>query len=154
MSAEDRPLPTGFPWPNPEVPVALVPCDYGHERRGECCLQTCTPSGPLHVSFPSYADWAVKREQPAYCQASALSHICLIKHLPVHKKARDARCSLLSLITRHNSDAVHGTVKQCHLASSMSERHRATVSMIGVHCFSEIAIDEHSAWCGMVDSAS
>ncbi len=35
VSSEDRPLPVGFPWPNPDCPVALIPCDFGKEQTGD-----------------------------------------------------------------------------------------------------------------------
>lgn len=46
VTAEDRPLPVGFPWPNPTCPVALVPCDYGQEKSGTA------PAPFPHAVFP------------------------------------------------------------------------------------------------------
>lgn len=31
---------TGFPWPNPDCPVALVECDHGEEVRGNINQKT------------------------------------------------------------------------------------------------------------------
>ena len=39
VTAEDRPLPLGFPWPNPDTPVALVPCDHTQELQGKPLLR-------------------------------------------------------------------------------------------------------------------
>ena len=42
VTAHDRPLPAGFPWPNPKCPVALVPCDFGKEQTGDVHLSKRT----------------------------------------------------------------------------------------------------------------
>lgn len=40
VTAAERPLPVGFPWPNPTCPVALVPCDFGQEQTGMASLHS------------------------------------------------------------------------------------------------------------------
>lgn len=40
VTAAERPLPSGFPWPNPVCPVALVPCDFGKESTGAAPVET------------------------------------------------------------------------------------------------------------------
>ena len=59
MSAEDRQLPSGFPWPNPEVPAALVPCEHGREQKGEFAafVNPLVPSCPQHKLGSTVAFW-------------------------------------------------------------------------------------------------
>lgn len=47
VTAHDRPLPAGFPWPNPKCPVALVPCDFGKEQTGQASRTTLLAEGAV-----------------------------------------------------------------------------------------------------------
>ncbi|DBB05155.1 TPA: hypothetical protein ACH3X3_010403 [Trebouxia sp. C0006] len=50
VTAHDRPLPAGFPWPNPKCPVALVPCDFGKEQTGQASRTTLLAEGAAAVA--------------------------------------------------------------------------------------------------------
>ncbi|KAL3136519.1 hypothetical protein ABBQ38_005768 [Trebouxia sp. C0009 RCD-2024] len=50
VTAAERPLPVGFPWPNPTCPVALVPCDFGQEQTGQASRTTLIAGGPAAVA--------------------------------------------------------------------------------------------------------
>ncbi|KAL0035694.1 hypothetical protein WJX79_008965 [Trebouxia sp. C0005] len=50
VTHHDRPLPAGFPWPNPKCPVALVPCDFGKEQTGQASRTTLMAEGAAAVT--------------------------------------------------------------------------------------------------------
>lgn len=50
VTAAERPLPVGFPWPNPTCPVALVPCDFGQEQTGQASRTTLIAGGAAAVA--------------------------------------------------------------------------------------------------------